>query len=67
MTRTPLKIYAIALAAILVAAPAFAKKPAKADSDGGTVNGKPIPQNIINFIVDMQKNRGQSDSPELRS
>ena len=70
MTRTPLKMYAIALAAVLMAAPAFAAKKEKAAESGasaGTVNGKPLPQNIINFIVDMQKTRGQADSPELRN
>lgn len=61
MTRTPLKIAAIALTAALMAAPALAK------TSAGTVNGKPIPQNQIDFFIDAQKAQGRPDTPELRN
>lgn len=66
MNCTPLKITAIALAAVLMAAPALAKK-AETSSSGSTVNGKPIPQSQIDFFLAAQKAQGRPDSPELRN
>lgn len=67
MTRTPLKLTTIALVAVLAAAPAFAaKKAAESGAAAGTVNGKPIPQNQIDFFMAAQKAQGRPDSPELR-
>jgi peptidyl-prolyl cis-trans isomerase C len=63
MKHSPLTLFAFAAIAMLAATPVFAKKATPA---GGTVNGKPIPQNIVDFIVDVSKSRGQPDSPELR-
>lgn len=62
MTRTPLKLYAIALAAMLAAAPALAQSTAP-----GKVNGKPISKNQIDFFLTAQKAQGRPDSPELRN
>lgn len=62
MTRTPLKLYAIALAVVLAAAPALAQSSAP-----GKVNGKPISKNQIDFFIAAQKAQGRPDSPELRN
>lgn len=68
MTRISPKIYAIALAAALVSAPAFAApKKAESTSSTSTVNGKPISQNQIDFFMAAQKAQGRPDSPELRN
>src|SRR5262245_31924991 len=62
MIRNPLTLSAVAVAAALVAAPAFA-----ADAAAPTkVNGKAIPKNQIDFFVTAQKAQGRPDSPELR-
>ena len=66
MTRTPIKLSALALAAMLAATPALAKKAAETGS-GSTVNGKPVPQNQIDFFMAAQKAQGRPDSPELRN
>lgn len=63
MTRTPLKLSAIAMAAVLFAVPALAQ----ADKTPSKVNGKPIPQNQIDMLMAMQKAQGRPDSPELRN
>ncbi|MFY9329835.1 MAG: peptidylprolyl isomerase, partial [Georgfuchsia sp.] len=62
MTRTSLKIYTIALAALLAAAPALALSSAP-----GKVNGKQISKNQIDFFMASQKAKGIPDSPELRN
>lgn len=62
MTRTSLAtLSAIALVAALSATPSLAKGTAT------TVNGKPVPQNQIDFFVAAQKAQGRPDSPELRN
>ena len=66
MNQSRLKLSAVVLASLLFAAPAFAKK-SGADADGaGTVNGKPVPQNQVDFFVSAQKAQGRPDSPELK-
>lgn len=62
MTRITLNMYAIALAAMLTAAPALAQ-----NSTPGKVNGKPISKSQIDFFIAAQKAQGRPDSPELRN
>ena len=66
MTRNSIKLSALALAALLAATPALAKKAAETGA-GSTVNGKPVPQNQIDFFMAAQKAQGRPDSPELRN
>jgi peptidyl-prolyl cis-trans isomerase C len=65
MIRTSPRFTAIVLAAALVAASAFAANAVAAGA--GTVNGKPISQNQIDFIVTaLKQQQGRPDSPDLR-
>jgi peptidyl-prolyl cis-trans isomerase C len=62
MTRTSLKLTAIAIISVLAVAPALAQSSAPTK-----VNGKAIPKNQIDFFLSAQKAQGRPDSPELRN
>lgn len=63
MNRFLIRSSLVALAAVLVIAPAFAKE------DSGkviaTVNGKTIPKNRADALITAQTAQGQTDTPEL--
>lgn len=66
MNQIQIKLTAVVLATMLFAAPAFAKKSSEESGGAGSVNGKPIPQNQIDFFVATQKAQGRPDSPDLK-
>ena len=67
MNRALFPVSLVALATLLCVAPAFAKdETPKSTGAVATVNGKAIPKNRADALVNAQTAQGQSDTEELR-
>lgn len=67
MNRAKFRSSLVAIATVLCVAPALAKDdPAKSAGAVATVNGKAIPKNRADALVNAQTAQGQPDSDELR-